>query len=152
MRLAVSLVFVACAASLASCGSRPDSTAVDYSLRAINLPDGTTIHAELAIKPVELASGMRFRDSLPAGRGMLFVHDRLGFYKYWMYQVRFPLDIIWLDDSRRVVEIAANCPPCAGPEDKCPTFGGNHPSQFVLELNAGMAARHGVQNGVVLNF
>jgi uncharacterized membrane protein (UPF0127 family) len=72
---------------------------------------------------------------------------------YWMHNVKVPLDIIWMDSSRRVVEISANTPGCDGkPASDCPSYGGAVPSSFVLEIGAGLAARHGIREGVVLDF
>jgi uncharacterized membrane protein (UPF0127 family) len=137
---------------LAGCG-RKSSTLEDLNTRLVKLPDGSEIRAEVVTHPADMMRGMMFRDSLAPDRGMLFIHGQPGPYKYWMYQVRIPLDIIWLDQSRRIVEISANTPPCASESAaQCPSYGGNRPALFVLELAGGLAARHGLKVGDVLVF
>lgn len=123
------------------------------STRAVTLPDGSIVKAEILIKPEDLARGMMFRDSLDADRGMLFAHDKPGRYGYWMYQVRIPLDIVWIDAGRRVVEISANTPPCPSAKaSECPSFGGTEEALFVLELKAGTAAQRKIARGTQIDF
>jgi len=121
-------------------------------LTLVWLPDGTEIRVEVMTRPEDMARGMMFRDSLAADRGMLFVHDRPGRYRYWMYQCLIPLDILWLDSSKRIVEISADTPPCKTEAEACPTYGGNYDAQYVLELAAGSAARHGLKPGDAIRF
>ena len=84
---------------------------------------------------------------------MLFFHPQPGKYKYWMYQVKIPLDIIWMDAGHKVVEISANTPPCPSKTaHECPMFGGNEDAKYVLELAGGGAARNGVRVGSVIDF
>ena len=135
----------------AGCG--PATTGVDeLRLRTVTLPDGQQIRAEVLVRPEEMARGMMYRDSLPKGRGMLFIHDKPAPYRYWMHDVKVPLDIIFLDEMRKIVEISADTPPCTSEPKDCPTFGGHHFEQFVLELGAGEARRLGLLEGQSLTF
>ena len=121
--------------------------------RAVTMPNGKTIYAEMAIEYAEMVRGLMFRDSIAADRGMLFLHNKMGKYPYWMYQVRISLDIIWMNHDKRVVEILANVPPCPSAKSKeCPTHGGTQEAQFVLELGSGMAAKYGVAVGTKIDF
>jgi uncharacterized membrane protein (UPF0127 family) len=149
-------VFVLLAAALALCGCKSDSDA-NASLEAlrttmVTLPNGKGVRAELAIDEYDQARGLMFRDTLPEGRGMLFVHRKPAVRSYWMYQVRIPLDIIFMDSNRRVLGVAANAPPCTTRSSECPTYGGFDGTQYVLELGAGQAAKNGVTPGVSLTF
>ena len=101
---------------------------------------------------VEIMKGMMFRDSLAEDHGMLFVHPKEDNYAYWMYQTRIPLDIIWMDHDRRIVEISANTPPCKTEASQCPKYGGTEKSSFVLEINGGAAAKYGLKVGDVLQY
>jgi uncharacterized membrane protein (UPF0127 family) len=135
----------------AGCG--PDTTGVEeLRLRKVTLPDGQQIRAEVMIKNDEMARGMMYRDSLPKGRGMLFIHTKSAPYRYWMHDVKFPLDIIFMDEARKIVEISADTPPCTSDPKECPVYGGHHDEQFVLELGAGEARRLGLQTGQSLTF
>jgi uncharacterized protein len=145
-----SVVLLLAALTLAGCGPKPVSLE-DYGTRLVTFPSGRQIRAEVLVNPQDLARGMMFRDSLAPDRGMLFLHREAGQYPYWMYQVRIPLDMIWMDPERRVVEIAS-APPCQTEPGQCPTYGGHVRAQYVLELAAGMAAKYGIKAGDTLEF
>jgi uncharacterized protein len=145
------LLPAALALAALGCGSRATDENVLES-RTVTLPNGREIRAEVRIRQVDLARGYMYRDAVPRGTGMLFIHPKPGLYTYFMYNVRIPLDIIFLNESRRVVEIAASVPPCKTKASECPTYGGRYPAQYVLELGGGEAARNGIQTGDTLAF
>jgi uncharacterized membrane protein (UPF0127 family) len=118
----------------------------------VMLPDGSTVHVELAKTEAEREYGLMERTSLPQGRGMLFIHDRDGQYGYWMYHCKIGLDILWMDDSHRIVEMSPNTPPCKGKANTCPSYGGHATSIYVLELPVGSIKAHGLQVGQTVNF
>lgn len=142
---------VVLALALSGCG-RDSADADVLETRTVTLPNGTRIRAEVKIRPFDMQRGMMFRDALPQGEGMLFIHAEPGNYPYWMYNVRIPLDIIWLDANRRIVEISADTPPCQTRASECPTYGGKARSQYVLEIGGGEAARYGLKVGDTLVF
>lgn len=153
MRKRVYLTIVLFALVLCGCaGEATTSTVDDFATRPVTLPDGAEIRAEVMIHQKDIARGMMFRDSLPEGRGMLFIHSSPGRYQYWAYQVKVPLDIVWLDKQRRVVEVVANAAPCVTKASQCPQFGGAQEALVVLELPAGAAAKHGIKTGEVVQF
>jgi len=125
----------------------------DLSAREVRLPNGKTIYAEVMMRPADMLRGMLFRDSLPADHGMIFVHGAPGKYPYWMHNVKIPLDIIWMDAQRRVVELSENTPPCKEKSAlACPNYGGKENAQFVLEMNGGAAAKNGIIVGSRIEF
>jgi uncharacterized membrane protein (UPF0127 family) len=135
----------------AACG--PNTVSPDeLGIRTVKLPNGQEIRAEVEINPIDMQKGMMFRNELPRGRGMLFIHNKPGLYAYWMYQVRIALDMIWMDSNRRIVEIAADVPPCKTKASQCPNYGGHEQAQYVLELSGGEAKRYGLQVGQTLEF
>ena len=133
------------------CGPKEDNLDV-LRMRPVTLPDGSQIRAEVMIKPDEMARGMMFRDALPRGRGLLFVYTKPAPYTYWMSNVKAPLDIVFMDSTRQIVEISANTPPCTTKVSACPLYGGHFVEQYVLELRAGEAQRLGLEKGQKLNF
>lgn len=138
---------------LASCGdTRQAMKADDYNTIPVKFPNGEVIRAEQMVNPQDLARGMMFRDRLEADRGMLFFHSSPGRYPYWMYQVRLPLDIIWMDTQKRIVQIVHQAPPCPGPAEKCPSYGGGFEAAYVLEVAAGAARANGLKPGMQLEF
>ena len=116
------------------------------------LPDGQAIQAEVAIQPEDLQRGLMYRESLAAGHGMLFIHNVAGEYPYWMFNCKISLDMIWMDRNKKIVEIAADVPPCLGAAETCPNYGGHAEAMFVLELASGQAARHGLSRGQAIRF
>ena len=134
---------------LAGCSHEPPA---DAGLQEIRLPGGQTLRAEVMTRSEDLMRGMMFRESLAPDRGMLFVHTAPGRYTYWMFQCLIPLDIIWLDANRRIVEISADTPPCKTEASACPHYGGNQDSLFVLELAGGMAAKYSLKLGDTIFF
>jgi uncharacterized membrane protein (UPF0127 family) len=135
----------------AGCGSKNDAGSLNTT--EVTFPNGKTVLVETMLRDVDQMRGMMFRDALAKDRGMLFVHTADENHPYWMYQVRIPLDMIWMDHSRRIVEIAANAPPCPSASAReCPSFGGHEKSRYVLELAGGGAALYGLKVGDQLNF
>ena len=118
----------------------------------VMLPDGSTVHVELAKTNAEREYGLMERTSLPQGRGMLFIHDQPGPYAYWMYHCKIGLDIIWMDPGHRIVEMSADTPPCKGLAKTCRSYGGHETALYVLELPAGSIKAHHLADGQLVNF
>jgi uncharacterized membrane protein (UPF0127 family) len=149
MRFVAPLILLA----LIGGGCGPKTVGLDeLNTRIVRLPGGREIQAEVEINPVDMQKGMMFRDSLERGHGMLFIHEKPGLYAYWMYQVKIPLDMLWMDADHRIVEISADTPPCKTRASECPNYGGHYPAQYVLELGGGEAKRLGLQVGQTLEF
>jgi uncharacterized membrane protein (UPF0127 family) len=144
------VVSVLTLAVLLSGCSKEDTDGI--STTHVTFPNGKTIVVEIERKTAELMKGMMFRDSLAEDHGMLFVNPKEDVYSYWMYQTRIPLDIIWMDHDRRIVEISADTPPCKTEATQCPKYGGTEKSSYVLEINAGQAAKNGLKVGDVLQY
>ena len=112
---------------------------------------GKRYTVEVADTDDERARGLMFRDSMDTDKGMLFVFERDEPRAFWMKNTRIPLDILYFDDSRRLVSQQRDVPPCSL-GDGCPSYPSNVPARYVLELNAGEAARLKLQDGVELTF
>ncbi|MFN3280901.1 MAG: DUF192 domain-containing protein [Tabrizicola sp.] len=100
---------------------------------------------ELADDPAERARGLMFRESLSAAQGMFFVYDTPGRPSFWMKNTLIPLDMIFADPTGTVTRVHAD----AIPGDLTPIDGGPG-VMFVLEINAGLAARLGITPGAVM--
>lgn len=106
---------------------------------------------EIADDDPERARGLMFRDVLPAEGGMLFIHEIEEPRSYWMKNTRIALDILYFDNTRKLVAQQRDVPPCSL-GDACPPYPSNAPARYVLELNAGEAARLQLHNGAELRF
>jgi len=110
------------------------------------LPSGEEFSLELAVAPETRARGYMFREEVGPREGMLFVFDTVERHGIWMRNCKVALDIVWLDDDLRVLEVAAGLQPCA-PGARCPTARPLRPARYVLEVAAGNAARNGLEPG-----
>lgn len=114
----------------------------EFNSRLIVLPGGQKIRAEVMVRPESMLAGMKYRDALAPDRGMLFIHGQSGLWTYWMYEVKVPLDIIWMDKQGVIVEIFRGAKPCPGPKEDCIAYGGHQPAMHVLEIAAGGIDRY----------
>ena len=141
MRLRAALI-VAIAWSLSACaGARQPWVELGNQRYAI----------EIADDDAERARGLMFRDALPTGHGMLFIHDAEEPQAYWMKNTKIALDILYFDDGRKLVAQQRDVPPCSL-GDGCPSYPSDAPARYVLELNAGEAARLQLKDGAELRF
>jgi uncharacterized protein len=102
-----------------------------------------TIEAEIAATDAEQKRGLSGRDSLAPDSGMLFVFETPGTYGFWMKEMRFPLDFIYLRKGT-VVAVKENVPvPTVAPLPFAPA----EPFDALIEVNAGWIAAHRIQLG-----
>ncbi len=94
--------------------------------------------AELAVTEEERQRGLMFRHKINPDQGMLFIFKQEDILNFWMKNMNFSLDILWLDREKRIVHIESGVLPCQDPE--CPSYFSPIPAQYVLELKAGSAA------------
>jgi uncharacterized membrane protein (UPF0127 family) len=93
--------------------------------------------------------GLMFRKGLDEGHGMLFVFDRPDIYPFWMKNMDFPIDILWLDKEKRVVHIETHVPPCR--TGTCPVYTPVVQAIHVLEIPADDVRKHGIMVGDILH-
>lgn len=104
------------------------------------------IKVELAETPKQQSQGLSGRQSLGNDEGMLFMYEQPGFQHFWMKDMNFPIDIIWIGGDEVIVGITENLTPDTYPE----TFSSVEPSQYVLEVNAGYTQEHGISQGDIV--
>lgn len=102
-----------------------------------------SILVEIADTDEERSQGLSGRESLERGRGLLFIFDVAGTYGFWMKDMNFPIDIVWMDSNWNVVSINRE----VAPETFPTTFHPSEPTQHVLEIASGEAARLGIDIG-----
>ncbi len=105
--------------------------------------DGNTVRVAVADTPDARAQGLGGRAGLAADEGMLFVFPADGKYAFWMKDMRFSLDILWLSSEGRVVSLVERVSPSTYPHD----FVSDAPARYVLELPAGYVRAHAVRLG-----
>lgn len=103
----------------------------------LQTPEGRQIKVEIADTEEERIKGLSNRAYLEKGTGLLFVFDSPGRYGIWMKDMIFPIDILWLDKSYKVVDLKTNVSPKTFPT----VFNPKTEAVYVLELNSGEIAR-----------
>jgi len=110
----------------------------------------TVFPVEVAVTEEQKQLGLGGRASLPEGRGMLFVYDHKETYNFWMRNMQFPLDFVWIDGNR-VADIHENIQPPDPGERPAIVMPGTLVDK-VLEINAGDVARYHIQIGDTVTF
>lgn len=144
------LLFLVLALSLlgASCNRQPSNNNEPsvYSDGTIQLA-GRSISYELADTPIKQQKGLSGRQSIEENQGMLFPFYAPIFPTFWMKDMNFPIDMIWIRGDE-VVDISADVPHEPGVADSdLKTYSPNTPADRILELKAGWAARNGLKIG-----
>lgn len=156
---AMMLLLIACSnpGSTTSEATVPQGTATVSQTAAtptsgprITMPDGTVYAIEVVADSEERAQGLMFRDHLQPNAGMLFIFPSDGEYAFWMKNTLIPLDMLWIDVNKNIVQIKHDVPPCK--IDDCPSYPPGVQSRYVLELAAGEAKKHNLKIGDRLVF
>ena len=100
---------------------------------------------EVADDPQERSLGLMHRESMPQGAGMLFVYEVEEEVGFWMQNTLIPLDMIFMDATGTVVKVHEN----AVPLDRT-VIRSDLPTQYVLEINGGLAEQMGIAPGAEL--
>jgi len=115
----------------------------------IKLPDGKVLKVEVATEGADIAKGLTGRESLPADSGLLLAYrgdvqtqDHLAGY-------RFPVDILYIDDMKTIINLKENAAPCRTPD--C-GYSSIWPYRYELQLPAGAVKRLNIHAGDVLSF
>ncbi len=120
---------------------------LEYEVKRIMIDD-VLLDVEIADDDEKRALGLMYRDSLEEYKGMLFIFPYEGKYAFWMMNMNFSIDIIWIDSEGKVVYIVDNALPCSmvASTSEC-TYEPDVHAKYVLEVNGGFAERHGVTIG-----
>jgi uncharacterized protein len=102
---------------------------------------GTAFSARIASTEEEKTRGLSGTASLAENEAMLFVYDRDDKWSIWMKDMRYPIDIVWLDKDKKVVHIVKNAPPESYPYE---SFASKEEARYVLELAAGTTAKRSI--------
>ncbi len=116
----------------------------------LTFPDGYKIKAELALTETERQRGLMFRKSIGEKDGMFFVFENFGKKYFWMKNTFVDLDIIFLDNDFRIVRIFSNVPRSYEDAPEYNIFRLSANGKYVLEVKAGLAAKHSLKKGDVI--
>lgn len=105
------------------------------------------IDVEIAENQAERSKGLMYRPYIPDSVGMLFIFEQSAPQGFWMKNTSIPLDIIYVDENKKIVSIAKNTKPYS--EESIPSLGN---AQYVVEVNAGFSERNNIITGDAISF
>ena len=111
--------------------------------------NGKCISIEYAKSPEERAGGLMYREVLPENAGMLFVFPEETKPGFWMKNVKFPLDFVWIDKEMRISGFEENVPTC---NEYCPSYSPKSSILYVLEVNKGFVKENMLKTGQKVEF
>ncbi|CAH8283935.1 hypothetical protein EV196_103399 [Mariniflexile fucanivorans] len=119
------------------------------ALTIFKLADSTEINLDIEIADTDfdIQTGLMYRDSMKENQGMLFVFDDVTERYFYMKNTKIPLDIIYLNEGKKIVSFQKNAKPMD--ETSLPS---NVPAKYVLEVNAGLADAWSLAVGDSINY
>ena len=105
--------------------------------------DALNLHVFVADTDQERSQGLSVFESLQEHQAMLFMFDTPGLYPFWMKDMKFPIDMIWVDQYGKIVYIYQNAQPADFPDVYQPQT----KAQYVIEFVAGFSDTHGLSIG-----
>jgi len=105
---------------------------------------GVEVRVEVARTEAEHNQGLSGRSGLAPDSGMLFVFEEAGEHPFWMKEMQFPLDIIWIGEDLKVKGVSKGLQPCSS---DCPFYRPTVPVKYVLEVNSGFCDEKGIETG-----
>jgi uncharacterized membrane protein (UPF0127 family) len=112
----------------------------------VRIGDDVTVQAMIASTPDQRSRGLAVRDTLGEGEGMYFIFPEAGYPLFWMKDMKFPIDILWIRGDELVDMTMDLQPP--GKDGQLPQYAPRVAVDRVLEVPAGFAQRHGLRLGM----
>ncbi|MBI4084712.1 MAG: DUF192 domain-containing protein [Candidatus Levybacteria bacterium] len=94
--------------------------------------------------------GLSNRTSLKENQGMIFLFDKPDYYSFWMRNMKFPIDIIFLSGNK-IVTMHVNVQPPAANNASLPLYTSDEPADKVIELPAGKSEKLDLKDGDTLS-
>jgi uncharacterized protein len=113
--------------------------------------NGVELVADVAANNTQRTKGLAVKDHLNENESMLFVFSSAAKQVFWMKDMKFPIDIIWMDANKTVVHVEHSLEPCPT-IGYCQTYSPGTDSLYVLETVTGFADRHDVTEGTKMQF
>ncbi len=114
----------------------------EYTEKEIGISD-KKIQVIISDDNCKMVLGLSGKENLENNQGMLFVFEKSGNYAFWMKDMKFSLDILWISEDLHVVGIEKNLTPLTFPK----LFGENYFAKYVLELQGGYSDKNNIKLG-----
>ena len=123
----------------------------EETIIVVSFPNGRELEAEVADTPEKLLVGLAFREALPVNGGLLYIFESTGQNHLWTKAYRFPVDMMWVDESHHIVGLNENVAPCQ--LDDCPKYSSSpEVVRYAIQTEAGFIKREGVTIGQELKY
>lgn len=115
----------------------------------IHKSDSSTVilDIEIADTDFDIQTGLMYRNSMEKKQGMLFVFDNIKQRFFYMKNTQIPLDLIYIDDKKKIVSFQKNAKPFD--ETSLPS---KVPAKYVLEINAGLVDEWSIAVGDSISY
>jgi uncharacterized membrane protein (UPF0127 family) len=110
-----------------------------------------TFSLDVAKTPKQKEIGLSEKKSITPNYGMYFPFDKADYYAFWMKNMQFPIDIIFLKEDK-IVTIHNNVPVPTDSTTTPPLYQPTEPADAVLEITAGLAEKYGFAKGDLITF
>ena len=120
-------------------------------LKGYLIIDEYKMFVDIALTDKQKQEGLSVKNSMNENEGMLFFMEEPSKASFWMKNMHFPIDIIWLDENFSIVHIEKELPPCTS-AFYCPSYKPLKESLYVLETIDGFANAHHLKVGDKINF
>jgi uncharacterized membrane protein (UPF0127 family) len=123
----------------------------ESSIIVVRFPSGVELEAEVADTPEKQLFGLAFREELPPNGGMLYIFEENGLHRVRTKEYRFPIDILWVDESHHVVHMLEHAEPCA--KEPCPSYGPPpEAARYVIQAESGFLKKSGAMKNDELKY
>jgi uncharacterized protein len=112
--------------------------------------DGKRFSVDIAATEDQREKGLSIFDKLPSKKGMIFTFDSPGAYSFWMKGMKFPIDIIYINNNK-IVDIFPEVPYPQNTTDSPVTVKPTEKANYVLEINAGLSRKYNFKKGDVVD-
>jgi uncharacterized membrane protein (UPF0127 family) len=109
---------------------------------------GERFAVELAESDAARRQGLMYRETLAPGHGMLFIYPAPETLRFWMMNTKMPLDILFFDADRRLLDVFQEAPPCN--TEPCTRYESRAPAAYALELPASSVRALALSPGEIL--
>jgi uncharacterized protein len=113
---------------------------------------GYVVRAEVADNWIKQMKGLMGRETLSENEGMLFAFPTEGYHGFWMMNMSIPIDIIFIGNDHKVVDVLKDARPCKLSSGPCTTYRPKMKAMYVLEVKANFTERHGILIGSKVDF
>lgn len=108
--------------------------------------NGKTFYVDVAKTSDQKQKGLSIYKSLPENKGMIFIFSSEGYYPFWMKDMKFPIDIIYIKDDR-IVDIFKNVSPPKNQNEELEIVKPQEKANKVLEINANLSDKYNLKKG-----